>query len=213
MSKEMSARAYYAQGPAPQARFELVDRDSPSRPAVEERIRRGFARHFGARISAFMPYLLNYEDAMVTGVLGFRPAAEEPLYLEAYLERPVEQLIGNLVRSPVSRADIVEVGQFVIDDPAGAAAMFNRLVPLLRDRGHAWIAFTATRSIRRLLEGAGLRGLVIATASEDCVRRAPDAWGSYYARQPQVVVGKLNDPGGAWCAARRNCGRVLVAVD
>lgn len=180
---------------------------------MEERIRRDFATHFGARIADFMPYLLKYDHRAGTGVLGFRPAAEERLYLESYLDSPIEFFLENVLHMPVSRSEVVEVGQFVVDDRASAAAMFRDLVPFLIDRGHVWIAFTATRTIRRMLGRAGLSGLTIAAAREERVRCQADAWGSYYSNDPQVVIGKLPDAGGHWCRSVRNRGRLLTAVE
>lgn len=214
MTNRMSAQAAteaIGTPPSP-GRFEVVGRDSPSRRSLEATIHSAFDRHFGARVVSFMPCLLKYEHAAGTAALGFRPAAEGPLYLETYLDAPIELFLGNILRSPVSRRDIVEVGQFAVDDRASAAAMFAELAPFLRGRGHAWIAFTATRTIRRLLERTGLRGLTIATAREDAVRHKPDAWGSYYSDDPQVVVGSLRDPGGSWCSGLPNRGRMLTAL-
>lgn len=160
-----------------------------------------------------MPCLLSYEHPAGSGALGFRPAAEGPLYLETYLDVPVEAFLGDVMRLPVARREIVEVGQFTSDGRKSAGAMFTDLVPFLRERRYAWIAFTATRKIRLMLERAGLRGLAIATARAECVQHGPDAWGTYYSNDPQVVVGNLLDPGGAWCAAVRNHGRLLTVVD
>lgn len=209
---QLQAEAY-AHGTSTAPRFQIVDRYSPVRPAMEERIRRDFARHFSARIAGFMPYLLKYDQSAGTGVLGFRPAAEEPLYLENYLDSPIELFLANVLRMPVLRSEVVEVGQFVVDDRASAAAMFRDLVPFLIERGHVWIAFTATRTIRCMLRRAGLSGLAIAAAREEKIRSQADDWGSYYSNDPQVVIGKLPDVGGHWCRNVRNRGRLLTAVE
>ena len=212
MTTRMQAEAY-AHGTSTAPQFQIVERHSPVRLALEERIRRDFATHFGARIADFMPYLLKYDQGAGTGVLGFRPAAEEPLYLENYLDFPIELFLANVLRMPVSRSEVVEVGQFVVDDRANAAAMFRDLVSFLIGRGHVWIAFTATRTIRRMLGRAGLSGLTIAAAREERVCYQADDWGSYYSNDPQVVIGNLRDAGGYWCRSVRNRGRLLTAVE
>lgn len=193
--------------------FEVVGRDSPSRQPLEERIRAGYGKNFGASIARFMPFLLHYESSAGTGALGFRPAALEPLYLETYLESPVEVFLRNITRTQVARKDIVEVGQFVVDDRASAGAMFTDLAPFLACLGFEWIAFTATRQVRRMLAQTGLRGLTIASARQESVRNMADDWGNYYSHDPQVIIGSLRDPRGGWCSALQNHGRVLAAVE
>jgi len=193
-------------------RFQVADRWSPVRPDLENAIRNAYGRHFGAAVSGFMPYLASYASDLGQGVLGYRPASDGALYLENYLELPIESMLARLVRRPVSRDAVVEVGQFAVDDRRVVGLLFTELVPFLREQGYEWICFTATHKIRRLLEKAGLRGLVIATAREDAVRGESDRWGSYYDNDPLVVVGRLDDPEGNWCASIAHHGRVLAAL-
>ena len=52
-----------------------------------------------------------------------------------------------------------------------------------------------------LLARIGFHGLPIARADEARVRPSADRWGRYYDFDPIVVLGKLDDPQGRWCAA------------
>jgi len=193
-------------------RFRVADSASPVRAELEQAIHHAYGQHFGAQVAGFMPYLASYLSDEGQGVLGFRPADEGRLYLESYLELPIESLLGQIMHRPVDRSTVVEVGQFAVDDRRVVGMLFRELVPFLRGQGYKWICFTATHKIRRLLEKSGLRGLVIATAREDAVRGEADQWGSYYDNDPLVVVGRLDDPQGNWCAPIAHHGRVLAAI-
>jgi hypothetical protein len=192
-------------------RFGVADRQSPSRAELEASIRRAFGQHFGAEVRGFMPYLASYLSDEGRGVIGYRPAGDDPLYLESYLELPIESMLSRLTQTQVERHSVVEVGQFAADDVRVVGQLFAELVPFLREQGFLWICFTATHKIRHLLKRAGLTGLTIATAREDAVRGHADQWGSYYDNDPLVIVGNLEDPSGRWCAPLGNHGRMLAA--
>ena len=193
-------------------RFHVADRWSPVRSELEGAIRNAYGRHFGAEVRGFMPYLASYASDLGQGVLGYRPASDGTLYLENYLDLPIESMLGQLTHRPVSRTTVVEVGQFAVDDRRVVGLLFMELVPFLREQGYEWICFTATHKIRRLLEKTGLHGLVIAAAKQDAVSGESDRWGSYYDNDPLVVVGRLDDPEGNWCTSIAHRGRALAAV-
>jgi len=69
--------------------------DDAGRGAVEDYIRGVYARRFGARLDRFPPQLvsLNAPEGIVAAA-GYRSALEQPLFLERYLDRPVEQMLA-----------------------------------------------------------------------------------------------------------------------
>lgn len=181
--------------------FDIVDRNSVLRTSLEARIRSGFGTHFRACVAEYMPRFAYYQHLTGgTGVIGVRCASEERLYLESYLDDPVEEIIQNAADCTVSRAKIVEVGQFVVDDRGIVADFFEDLVPFLARQGFDWVCFTGTDRIRAILKRVGFSGLPVAAASQDLVRNKPDRWGTYYEHDPVVIIGKLGDPEGLWCA-------------
>jgi hypothetical protein len=180
--------------------FTVIDPDAVERPALESRVRSGFGTHFGACIAAFMPQLALYTHASgSTGIIGFRRASDEALFLENYLDRPIEAQIAAVTGRPVDRGRIAEVGQFVVDDRDIAGAFFRDLVPFLVSQRFDWVCFTGTDRIRAILARVGLRGLPVATANPASVQPTGDQWGRYYEHDPVVVVGRLDDPHGRWC--------------
>lgn len=178
-----------------QLRYAVAERSSPQRPQLERRVQQGFGEHFGACISGFMPHLAHFDN---DAVIGYRGANEESLYLEHYLDAPIEDVIAKLVGTSVRREQIVEVGQLVVDSREAIGPLFRSLAPFLKGLGFNYICFTATAKIRLLLERAGLRGVTVARASEEAVYHAGDAWGSYYDNDPHIIVGRLDDPRGRW---------------
>ena len=91
------------------------------RADLEAYVRTRFAAKHGAAVRTFMPTLIAFRDRQgeLRGVAGIRGADESPLYLEQYLDRPIEErLTASLRSSPVDRGgvravrrdEIVEVG-------------------------------------------------------------------------------------------------------
>ncbi len=201
---EMSIPASPAsQGCAAIARntFSVVEHDSAARASLEARIRSGFGMHFDACVEGFMPRFAHYRHTSgATGVIGFRRASDEPLFLESYLDVPVESVIAEATGTFPARDRVAEVGQFVVDDRDIVACFFRDLVAFLIERNFDWVCFTGTDRIRALLARIGFHGLPIARAEETRVRRSPDRWGRYYDFDPIVVLGKLEDPQGRWFA-------------
>ncbi len=181
--------------------FEIVDRNSVLRMVLEARIRSGFGTHFRACVAEYMPRFAYYQHLHGgTGVIGMRDASEESLYLESYLDSPVDEVIQRAADCAVSRAQIVEVGQFVVDDRGIVQDFFEDLVPFLASQGFEWVCFTGTDRIRAVLNRVGFSGLPVAAANQELVRNKPDRWGTYYEHDPVVIIGKLDDPEGLWCA-------------
>lgn len=180
----------------------MVEPDSILRGPVEERIRQGYGLHFGACITGFMPRFASYAHRSgATGVIGVRRAANDRLFLERYLARPIERTIRDATGRPVSRKAIAELGQFVVDDPLIAADFFRDLVPFLIGQEFDWVSFTGTHKIRAILRRIGFNGLPVARGDRSVATDSGDDWGSYYENEPVVIVGKLADPAGHWCGA------------
>lgn len=180
-------------------RFEVACHDSTIRRTLESRVRSGFGHHFDACIEGFMPDLATYTHVSgATGVIGFRGAADEPLFLESYLDEPVESVIRYAARHAILRSEVVEVGQFIVDDKTIVLDFFRDLAPFLQSRGYEWVCFTGTNRIRTLLTKVGFSGKPVAAASQDKVSDAAVNWGTYYRFEPRVIVGKLSDPQGDW---------------
>jgi hypothetical protein len=163
------------------------------RPEFEAFVRAAFARSHAAEIHTFMPSLLGFRDGdqRLRGVTGLRPAASAPLYLEQYLDVPVEVAIASATGQPVQRTDIVEVGNLAAGNCRSAVRMVTQLPAFLLARDFSWIVFTATRTVRQILLGFGAPLVELAQASGARVAGGLDAWGAYYDHDPRVFAGYL----------------------
>lgn len=176
-------------------RFRIVtcDADHPARHAAETFVRDAFFRTHRASIRTFMPTLLTLVDASgsLYAVAGARLAANDKLFLERYLPRPIDALLAERGGMPPPRAQIVEVGNFACRG-SRVARRFMALLPFyLLDRKLTWVTFTATAAVRRLLHNVGARCVDLGAADGACVRGGPDDWGRYYTHDPRVLAGYL----------------------
>ena len=164
----------------------------PRRVEAEAFVRARFQRTHGAHVVTFMPSLLLMTDACgrIGAVLGCR-RADQPLFLERYLELPIEESIAARTGNRVRRSQIVEIGNFAATDSRIAARFMSFVAPHFLERGLTWIAFTATDSIRRILATLGARCTDLGAADGLLVANGPDRWGRYYSHDPRVMAGYL----------------------
>jgi hypothetical protein len=180
-------------------RFVALERGDAGREAAEQFVREGFFRTHRACVQSFLPTLLTLTDldGAVQGVIGCRFASEEPLFLERYLDAPIEQVLAARIGARVLRERVVEVGNLSCRSSRLAQELVGLLPPFLVGRGLVWIAFTATSSVRRILRHAGARTLELASAQRARAQGSGDDWGRYYDNDPRVMAGYLP-------SARRN---------
>jgi len=173
----------------------LHDASDPQRSELELFVKRAFESRHAARICSFMPSLLalRNDQGELCSVAGFRSAADEPLFLERYLDEPIEQAIATATQREVSRAQIVEVGNLAGMNCRSAMRLVLALPRMLLDRDQRWIVFTATDTVRQLLAAYHAPLIDLAPAVGSRVQGLPDDWGRYYQTNPRIMVGYLRD--------------------
>ena len=178
--------------PAPRPSF-LSPALSANREALERFIAERFQRVYGARVSHFCAHLLGMRaaDGAWQAAAGYTPAHGQALFLEQYLDAPVEITLGEASGERVQRERIAEVGNL-----AAATGMGRLLIPALGaylfELGYRWVVFTATRELHNAFRRLHLEPLQLAPA---LACRLPDggaAWGSYYAHAPRVMGGPIS---------------------
>jgi hypothetical protein len=166
--------------------------DSPRRAGTEAFIRRVFAQRFGADVTDFAPNLLLLEqNARAIAAAGWRPAGEAPLFLERYLDVPIEQALARPAGQTVRREEIVEVGHLAADKAGGSLRMIVTMGEALDRLGYAWVVFTATRELVGIFHRLGLPLLAIAQADPARLGDAAKTWGNYYETHPIIVGGRI----------------------
>ena len=166
--------------------------ESPRRLEAERFIRDVFHRHHDAFVRTFAPNLLLLEqEGRVIAAAGWRGADKEPLFLERYLDEPVEIQMERLTGQPLSRERLVEVGHLASEKPGGSLHVILSLARYLAGAGYEWVVFTATRELVRIFTKLGLPLLALAKADPARLGERAEDWGSYYDTQPVVVAGRI----------------------
>ena len=172
--------------------------DSPRREEVEAFIRNVFAQRHDAHVARFAPDLFLLErpgvsekTERIVAAAGWRCAASGPLFLETYLDDPVQKHIGGLAGQAVAREHIAEVGNLASASPGGGARMILALAGHLDSLGYEWVVFTATRELIAIFTKLGLPPLALSIADPARLGSAARDWGRYYDSQPVVVAGRI----------------------
>lgn len=190
-SGEFSASTRTAAAPE----FELFEHVGAERSDVETFISQRFAASFGSRVEVFMPRLfsLRNREGDICGAFGLR-SANQKLFLEQYLDTPVNRTIAACTGRQVERRSIVEVGHFSGRFPGVVRAMIGLLTERLHHEGFAWVVFTGTANLRNAFTRMGLSPIDIQAAAVDRLpaeERA--AWGQYYEHAPRVLIGNIQE--------------------
>jgi len=176
-------------------RLASVEAGNPDRPELESFVGEAFKRKHDATVTSYLPTLLSFRDpaGSLRGVVGLRGAAGHRLYLEQYLEQPVESAIAAATGRSVRREQVVEVGNLAGTNCRSAVRMVALLPSHLLARDFQWIVFTATSAVRGILLGFGAPLIELARADGARVASAGDEWGRYYDTDPRVFAGFLPD--------------------
>lgn len=167
--------------------------DDPDRAEVEAFIHRVFAQRFGARVRHFMPQLLSLRDphsGLLIAAAGTRRATA-PLFLERYLDAPIDRLIAGRDGLPPPRAAIAEIGQLAASRAGAGRLLIPALLSGLHEEGARWATCTLTEELRHLVLRLGLAPQVLGVADPARLGEEAADWGCYYEHQPLVIAGRL----------------------
>jgi len=161
------------------------------RAEVERFIGNIFYQAYGARIKRFKPSLMSLrdQDNKLVAACGFISAGLGTLFLETYLDQPIEAILSEHVGFPVRRNDIVGIGNFSVAEPGMARYLITAINDHLHDTHNQWAVFTAVPVLRNAFIKMGLDPVMLGDANKN--RLPPEdraEWGSYYAQQPQVMA-------------------------
>lgn len=176
--------------------------DAADRAELEQFIGDIFLQAYGAKIKRFMPYLMSLRDPddKLIAVCGLRSAATDELFLETYLDQPIETVLSEHAGISVGRGDIVEIGNFSVAEPG----MSRYLITAINDQLHAtskqWAVFTAVPVLRNAFIKLNMNPEILGDADKS---RLPideqTEWGSYYEQKPQVMairrIERQSEPG------------------
>lgn len=165
--------------------------EAADRQELEQYIHDIFARAHGANIRHYLPQLMSLRDegGKLLAVCGLRHAEDEKLFLEHYLDAPVEHILQRQTGYYVPRGDIVEIGNLAVADPIHARSLLASVSLYLHGTNTWWGVFTGLATLRNSLFKLGMNIHVLAEAGIADLPLADQAdWGSYYADGPHVMA-------------------------
>lgn len=180
---------------APLGKLEVLTPGDAARAGLEQFISGIYAKRFGARVRQFAPHLVGLRDAHSgawVAAAGFRQAGQSPLFLERYLDAPIESILSQHRGRPVARQGIVEVGHLSAARPGAGRLLIPMLGQHLARESTQWVVSTLTQELRHLFIRMGVTPIALGQADPAAV--GPDAadWGTYYEHHPVVLAGRLD---------------------
>jgi hypothetical protein len=173
--------------------LEILPSGHRGRAELQQFIADAYARAYGAHVRHFARTLvgLRHPDSRWNAAVGYTLAGPAPLYLEQYLDQPVEVAVTERVGVPVRRDQLVEVSNLAAASTGAAREIIVRMTALLNRLGRSWVVLTSTKALLNSFARLDIRPILIALA-DPC--RLPDggaSWGTYYASQPWVVTASI----------------------
>lgn len=167
------------------------DCNAADRSEIEQFVHDVFAKTYGANVQHFMPNLVSLrdEDGELVAAFGLRKADESALFLEQYLDAPIETVFSGRFNRSITRSQITEIGNLAVSNPRNAGVLIAHVIQYSLDVGIEWGVATAHHSLQNGLVKGGRD--VYALQAADPARLDPAefaSWGTYYNNAPQVVA-------------------------
>jgi len=173
--------------------LEVLPAEHPDRLSLQGFIAAAYRRIYDARIEHYARHLVGLRDpdGGWSAGLGYTLASPDALFVEHYLDRPVEHEIAARLGIAIHREQVVEVGNLAASGPGAARRLIVGMTALLHRLGRTWVVFTSTRSLLNSFARLEIEPMRLAAADPS---RLPDrgrSWGSYYANHPQVMAASI----------------------
>lgn len=168
-----------------------IDENHIDRLEVEAFIYEVFYHAYGAKVKNFMPKLIALKDneGMLVAAYGMRKASISRLFLEQYIEEPIEILIAKKFNKSIHREDITEIGNLAVINPRNAGILISHIIEHSIQSGVQWCVATAHHSLQNGLIKGGCDVYPLHGVDSQCLSANDQAdWGSYYNNQPQIVA-------------------------
>jgi hypothetical protein len=173
--------------------LEILPAGHPYRASLQQFIADTYLCAYGARIQHFAQYLvgLRRSGSGWSAGVGYTLAGPESLFVEQYLEKPIEAEMAAHIGVPIRREQIVEVGNLAASGTGAARQIIVRMTALLHLLCRSWVVFTSTKALLNSFARLDISPILIARADP---RRLPDggeSWGSYYDSEPCVMAANI----------------------
>jgi len=146
--------------------------------------------HGAVATTRYPRYCVVTDDRGPRAVVGYRHASDGPLFLESYLDQPVEAVVSDRFGRRVSRESIVELGSHASSKSRATIALWAEAADTLGHDHQIGVA-VLTAQLRSMFRRIGLPIIEIAAANASCLSGEQGAWGHYYAADPIVCAGEI----------------------
>ncbi len=164
----------------------------PGFETANEAVKAQYLRHFDCQLNNAYPNIIClYKNDLLVACTGFRSAANEPLFLEQYLDQAIESQLCDATGDTTERQKIVEIGGLAILEKSAAPVFMIKLAPWFLGQGFEFATCTVTRPVRRCLTKLGIDSHNLGPASPTRVDQDHNAWGRYYDLDPVVLIGEI----------------------
>jgi len=162
-----------------------------------------YAAVHGATASvSYSRFMSCMSSARQGAALGFRRASEGPLFLEVYLDAPIEQVLTEQLAWQVRRARVVEIGSLAANSPQDLIRLRCAAACELVEESDVGVA-VLTQRLRKMLRRIGVTLYELAPAMPERLGSQSTCWGRYYSNDPVVCASELAD-------ARRQLARFVA---
>jgi len=159
---------------------------------LERFIAEKYRQIHNAQLNEYLPLLFGVRhNTELVGAVGMRPGLYRPMFLEQYLDLPIEQQVAAFSNQPVDRCSLVEIGNLAIARKGHGPLLMAMMTAVLAKAGYEWMVFTVTEQVERLIGRLGFKPHYLKSAEPDRLVGDRSLWGSYYENNPRVMVGKL----------------------
>jgi hypothetical protein len=165
----------------------ILNGSARERAEVEDFIAGIYAHTYEAEISVHYDMLMSVRDdhGDIVAALGFRSAGHGPLFLEQYLRRPINSVLG------IPRHQIAEIGNLASNGSGASSFLFTALSAYLHHGGFKQAVVTGTASLEKRFLKMGLEPVRHALADPALLECGNTRWGRYYDTCPHVLSGSV----------------------
>ena len=160
---------------------------------IQRLIEQRYGEVHGATPSIAYPHFCAVDsggDIGPSAALGFRLAAAERLFLEDYLDAPIELVLEEALGTPLARDRIVEIGAHASNRSRATLALWARTARELNGMADVAVA-VLTAPLRAMFERLGVAIHDLGDADPARLPNAGQEWGRYYELRPRVCAGLI----------------------
>lgn len=169
--------------------------DAVDRTELEQFVRDSFGRAYGAEVKHFMPLLMSLRSHSgdLLAVCGLRHAENQRLFLETYMDQPVETVLSQRTGQMVERCDVIEIGNLAVASAGFSRHLIGAIVEHVYATDLKWAVFTAVPALRNASNKLGIHLEWLCAADKNRLNSGERSeWGNYYSQNPQVMaVGRV----------------------